>query len=151
MIDATSSSKADTIRDKIARFEGVTHMETIEMLTGLRYREGERSRGISTGDTSPSLIRGDVGVPIPMDKESRHTGEKKKKQRVADEYVCTDCGTLESPEWRKGPRGPKTLCNACGLRWAKKEKKRSQGPGPNQTSPLLNGTGSVSAHSIASA
>jgi len=34
-------------------------------------------------------------------------------------------GTLESPEWRKGPTGPKTLCNACGLRWAKKEKKRS--------------------------
>ena len=38
-------------------------------------------------------------------------------------------GTLDSPEWRKGPTGPKTLCNACGLRWAKKEKKRSQNPG----------------------
>lgn len=36
-------------------------------------------------------------------------------------------GTLESPEWRKGPSGPKTLCNACGLRWAKKEKKKSSG------------------------
>ncbi len=34
-------------------------------------------------------------------------------------------GTLESPEWRKGPSGPKTLCNACGLRWAKKEKKKN--------------------------
>jgi hypothetical protein len=33
-------------------------------------------------------------------------------------------GTLDSPEWRKGPTGPKTLCNACGLRWAKKEKKK---------------------------
>jgi hypothetical protein len=39
--------------------------------------------------------------------------------------VCSDCGTLDSPEWRKGPKGPKTLCNACGLRWAKKEKKRT--------------------------
>lgn len=36
------------------------------------------------------------------------------------------------------------------LRWAKKEKKRTQGPGQNQTSPLLNGAGSVSAHSITS-
>jgi len=114
MIDATNPSKADSIRDKMARFEGVTHMETIEMLTGLKYREGERSRGISTGDTSPSLIRGDVGVPIPVGGESRHNGEKKKKQKIADEYVCTDCGTLDSPEWRKGPKGPKTLCNACG-------------------------------------
>jgi len=37
--------------------------------------------------------------------------------------VCTDCGSTESPEWRKGPAGPKTLCNACGLRWAKKVRK----------------------------
>lgn len=109
------------IRDKMARYDGTTHMETIEILTGLRYREGERSKGISTGDTSPALIRGDVGVPIPIDKESRQTSDKKKKQKIADEYVCTDCGTLDSPEWRKGPKGPKTLCNACGLRWAKWE------------------------------
>jgi len=118
-MEATNHAKADSIRDKMARFEGATHMDTIEMLTGLRYREGERSKGISTGDTSPALIRGDAGVPIPIDKESRHTSEKKKKQKIADEYVCTDCGTLDSPEWRKGPKGPKTLCNACGLRWAK--------------------------------
>lgn len=118
-MEATNHAKADSIRDKMARFEGATHMDTIEMLTGLRYREGERSKGISTGDTSPALIRGDAGVPIPIDKESRHTSEKKKKQKIADEYVCTDCGTLDSPEWRKGPQGPKSLCNACGLRWAK--------------------------------
>lgn len=118
-MEQSGLAKTDSIRDKMARFEGATHMDTIEMLTGLRYREGERSKGISTGDTSPALIRGDAGVPIPIDKESRHTSEKKKKQKIADEYVCTDCGTLDSPEWRKGPKGPKTLCNACGLRWAK--------------------------------
>jgi hypothetical protein len=28
--------------------------------------------------------------------------------------VCRDCGRTDSPEWRKGPEGPKTLCNACG-------------------------------------
>ncbi|KAL7271911.1 hypothetical protein RUND412_005310 [Rhizina undulata] len=117
-MEATSYVK-DSIRDKMARYEATNHMETIEMLTGLRYREGERSKGISTGDTSPALINGDVGVPIPIDKENRHISDKKKKQKIADEYVCTDCGTLDSPEWRKGPKGPKTLCNACGLRWAK--------------------------------
>ncbi|KAI9492218.1 hypothetical protein BDB00DRAFT_829692 [Zychaea mexicana] len=50
--------------------------------------------------------------------------KRRKKQRGADEYVCTDCGTATSPEWRKGPHGPKTLCNACGLRWAKKSKRK---------------------------
>ncbi|MCJ1459993.1 blue light receptor [Mycoblastus sanguinarius] len=131
--EANAGSRPDSINDKMARYEGATHIETIEMLTGLRYRDGERSQGISTGDASPALIRGDAGIAIPVDKENRG-GDKKKKLKVADEYVCTDCGTLDSPEWRKGPNGPKTLCNACGLRWAKKEKKertipRSSHPG----------------------
>ncbi|EWC43615.1 hypothetical protein DRE_01502 [Drechslerella stenobrocha 248] len=125
---------SDPLRDKMARYEGVAHIDTIEMLTGLRYKDGERSRGISTGDTSPSLIRGDAGVPISADRESRASGERKKKVKVTNEYVCTDCGTLDSPEWRKGPTGPKTLCNACGLRWAKKEKKRGSVSGPSQSS-----------------
>jgi len=115
--EANASSRPDSINDKMARYEGATHIETIEMLTGLRYREGERSQGISTGDTSPALIRGDAGIAIPVDKDSR-AGDKKKKLKVADEYVCTDCGTLDSPEWRKGPSGPKTLCNACGCRFS---------------------------------
>ncbi|KAJ8102699.1 hypothetical protein POJ06DRAFT_54036 [Lipomyces tetrasporus] len=52
-----------------------------------------------------------------------------KKPKVSDdkEYVCTECGTLDSPEWRKGPQGPKTLCNACGLRWSKSLKKKTLG------------------------
>jgi len=33
---------------------------------------------------------------------------------------CHFCGRKETPEWRKGPGGPATLCNACGLQWAKK-------------------------------
>ncbi|KAI0380220.1 hypothetical protein F5Y04DRAFT_101794 [Hypomontagnella monticulosa] len=124
----TAGNRPDSIRDKMARYEGASHTDTIEMLTGLRYVEGERSRGITTGNSSPTLIKGDVGIAIPIDRDPR-TGEKKKKLKVAEEYVCTDCGTLDSPEWRKGPQGPKTLCNACGLRWAKKEKKKNASGG----------------------
>ncbi|KAF2751175.1 hypothetical protein M011DRAFT_463919 [Sporormia fimetaria CBS 119925] len=122
--EATAVNKPEGITDKMARYEGTTHLEQIEMLTGLRYRDGERSKGISTGDASPLLIRGDAGIQISIDRDARSSTDRKKKMKIADEYVCTDCGTLDSPEWRKGPNGPKTLCNACGLRWAKKEKKR---------------------------
>lgn len=41
-------------------------------------------------------------------------------------HVCSECHVVDPPEWRKGPKGPKTLCNACGLRWAKKSRKESQ-------------------------
>jgi len=124
--DANLGSKPDSISDKMARYEGASHLESVEMLTGLMYQEGERSQGISTGGPSPALIRGDAGIAISIDKDAR--GDKKKKIKLPDEYVCTDCGTLDSPEWRKGPSGPKTLCNACGLRWAKKEKKTKVKP-----------------------
>ncbi|XP_056176741.1 putative GATA transcription factor 22 isoform X1 [Syzygium oleosum] len=33
--------------------------------------------------------------------------------------VCVDCNTSKTPLWRSGPRGPKTLCNACGIRQRK--------------------------------
>ncbi|KAF2157684.1 hypothetical protein K461DRAFT_219864 [Myriangium duriaei CBS 260.36] len=140
---ALSSQRPDSIADKMSRYEGSNHLETIEMLTGLRYRDGERSHGISTGDTSPALIRGDAGIAILLDRDRDGNKEKKKKLKVADEYVCADCGTLDSPEWRKGPKGPKTLCNACGLRWAKKEKKRS-GPESGNTPGHGSGTGNAS-------
>ncbi|XP_044463659.1 putative GATA transcription factor 22 [Mangifera indica] len=33
--------------------------------------------------------------------------------------VCADCNTTTTPLWRSGPRGPKSLCNACGIRQRK--------------------------------
>jgi hypothetical protein len=76
----------------MVRYEGTDpHVDTIEMLTGLRYIEGERSRGITTGERSPTLIRGDAGIAIPKDRDGR-LGEKKKKLKASEEYVCTDCG-----------------------------------------------------------
>lgn len=91
-LENVTGTRPDSIRDKMARYEG-THVDTIEMLTGLRYQEGERSRGITTGNASPVLVKGDAGIAIPLDRDGR-LGErdKKKKQKVAEEYVCTDCG-----------------------------------------------------------
>ncbi|XP_071702779.1 GATA transcription factor 7-like [Rutidosis leptorrhynchoides] len=30
---------------------------------------------------------------------------------------CTHCQVQKTPQWRSGPLGPKTLCNACGVRF----------------------------------
>lgn len=32
---------------------------------------------------------------------------------------CTSCKAVVTPQWRRGPHGYKTLCNACGLKWCK--------------------------------
>ncbi|KAK4538281.1 hypothetical protein CDCA_CDCA17G4306 [Cyanidium caldarium] len=34
-------------------------------------------------------------------------------------HGCDHCGTHHTPLWRPGPNGPKTLCNACGVKWKK--------------------------------
>lgn len=39
-------------------------------------------------------------------------------------HSCTACGTQTTPVWRTGPYGPKTLCNACGVRYMKVARKK---------------------------
>ena len=36
--------------------------------------------------------------------------------------MCEFCGANESPEWRRGPNGSNTLCNACGIKYAKRRR-----------------------------
>jgi len=72
---------------------------------------------------------GSISAPyesVSSEQEGSEDGQrnkKLKKSNCADQHVCVTCGRTNSPEWRKGPSGPKTLCNACGLRWAKQMRK----------------------------
>lgn len=102
-LEGAAGSRSDSLRDKMARYERGSRVDTIEMLTGLRYVDGERGRGPPSGRSSPKLITGDAGITIPVGRESR-AGEKKRKQKVVEEYVCTDCGMSQVPLplWRFG-------------------------------------------------
>lgn len=50
---------------------------------------------------------------------------KKPRQDIGPR-LCVDCGLTSSPEWRRGPSGPKSLCNACGLRLSKLKRKAAE-------------------------
>ncbi|PIA55758.1 hypothetical protein AQUCO_00700224v1 [Aquilegia coerulea] len=52
---------------------------------------------------------------------------------------CANCDTTSTPLWRNGPRGPKSLCNACGIRY-KKEERRATTTSP-QTNNGVNNSG----------
>ncbi|KAF2598998.1 hypothetical protein F2Q68_00012175 [Brassica cretica] len=43
--------------------------------------------------------------------------EEKKRVRC-----CSDCRTTKTPMWRGGPSGPKSLCNACGIRFMRQRR-----------------------------
>ncbi|CEP09229.1 hypothetical protein [Parasitella parasitica] len=48
--------------------------------------------------------------------------------------TCTRCHTSNSPEWRRGPDGHKTLCNACGLRYSRLRSKQWRSTAANPPS-----------------
>ncbi|KAI9315219.1 hypothetical protein BX666DRAFT_1960444 [Dichotomocladium elegans] len=49
---------------------------------------------------------------------------RRKRRRPVFQGRCHSCNISETPEWRRGPDGARTLCNACGLHYAKLERKR---------------------------
>ncbi|KAJ7973297.1 GATA transcription factor [Quillaja saponaria] len=46
--------------------------------------------------------------------------ESSSEEMSENKRCCTDCKTTKTPLWRGGPAGPKSLCNACGIRYRKK-------------------------------
>uniref|UniRef100_A0A061RNS3 GATA-type domain-containing protein n=1 Tax=Tetraselmis sp. GSL018 TaxID=582737 RepID=A0A061RNS3_9CHLO len=41
--------------------------------------------------------------------------------------ACSQCGTTRTPQWREGPNGPKTLCNACGVKRVRSLRSNKEG------------------------
>ncbi|KAB5596254.1 White collar 2 protein [Ceratobasidium theobromae] len=89
------------------------------------YPPGSFAPGPNTvvGPVNPAR-RGSVVEETLVESADNGRTRKKPKKAPQEQYVCVTCGRTDSPEWRKGPLGAKTLCNACGLRWAKRNSKR---------------------------
>ena len=49
----------------------------------------------------------------------------RKRSRAPAPGVCHACGNSDTPEWRRGPDGARTLCNACGLHFSKLVRRRT--------------------------
>lgn len=50
--------------------------------------------------------------------------------------TCAECKTDRTPLWRNGPDGPKSLCNACGIRFKKIGKREQQQKSASRLPPL---------------
>jgi len=62
------------------------------------------------------LVRNDCDAPSPP-------RIKRATSYEVDDFVCDQCGATQTPEKRMGPKGKRTLCNRCGLKWARHQKK----------------------------
>ncbi|KAL0452156.1 UNVERIFIED_CONTAM: GATA transcription factor 8 [Sesamum latifolium] len=55
-----------------------------------------------------------IKIALPVDAEDAHQNPAAAPQAVRK---CMHCEITKTPQWRAGPMGPKTLCNACGVRY----------------------------------
>ncbi|XP_034925755.1 GATA transcription factor 15 isoform X2 [Populus alba] len=60
--------------------------------------------------------------PCERGSESEEMSSKSLETESPQKKTCADCGTSKTPLWRGGPAGPKSLCNACGIRSRKKKR-----------------------------
>ncbi|KAI9293424.1 hypothetical protein K502DRAFT_366727 [Neoconidiobolus thromboides FSU 785] len=86
---------------------------------------------------------------------------KKKKNGNRKVKTCMSCNRTSTTEWRRGPNGPSTLCNPCGLKYAKgsapfnkmsrgnSDSSQSKSQGDVSELPLLNGENNSSGENFA--
>jgi len=91
---------------------------------------GLRLLGSTTGTEPPGTIphTETPGGANPGSAEEGDVAAKRQKAEVPvpEGQTCLGCNATSTPEWRRGPLGPRTLCNACGLVYAKLIKKRKR-------------------------
>ncbi|KAH7335465.1 hypothetical protein B0J17DRAFT_719992 [Rhizoctonia solani] len=104
---------------------------------GLRYLDPTRAeqfaypgepgaQPIASGAVASEGSPETVFVRYYEDGRSESNPTKKKKRERKGATQCASCHATSTPEWRRGPLGPRTLCNACGLVYAKLMKKRAK-------------------------
>ncbi|RDX70080.1 GATA transcription factor 2, partial [Mucuna pruriens] len=88
-------------------------------------------------DFPPSVSTGSNTTPFLANNNNNHSNDNDNNDPKASSLVagksrarregsaagdggarrCSHCASEKTPQWRSGPMGPKTLCNACGVRF----------------------------------
>ncbi|KAK3027079.1 hypothetical protein RJ639_040911 [Escallonia herrerae] len=122
LISATKAAPTDT-----------SSSETTHLHTATNRNNNSNSSPIFRTDVSvPGKARSKRSRAAPCDWSSRllvlssanstdthvKTPSYQKKENADTQgRRCLHCASEKTPQWRTGPMGPKTLCNACGVRY----------------------------------
>lgn len=77
----------------------------------------KRSRHSSSSTWSSRLLVLSSATSSEDDGEKEEAAIEPDGPNGPDGRRCLHCATDKTPQWRAGPMGPKTLCNACGVRF----------------------------------
>lgn len=86
-----------------------------EIAIPVRTRTKRSGSHLQLGLTASTWLKSIQQLPIQIVKKKRR---KLPQHDDANEVKkCSHCEITKTPQWREGPMGPKTLCNACGVRY----------------------------------
>ncbi|CAN1185600.1 Putative GATA transcription factor 22 [Linum perenne] len=77
-----------------------------------------KTNNIINNNNNPSNVN-DVPSPSTLQPAAAPNNNNNGSNSPTAVRVCSDCNTTKTPLWRSGPQGPKSLCNACGIRQRK--------------------------------
>ena len=122
-VNLTASSKTSATCGKLwSLSKAPSQSSELDLLEAVKWRRNIMvlPTNTRTEDTGVSTRRNDVeSVPsVYVIMEANVC-----KQKAAPPGRCHSCNRAETPEWRRGPDGARTLCNACGLHYAKLTRK----------------------------
>eukprot|EP00195_Chlamydomonas_chlamydogama_P011606 CAMPEP_0202908362 /NCGR_PEP_ID=MMETSP1392-20130828/45777_1 /ASSEMBLY_ACC=CAM_ASM_000868 /TAXON_ID=225041 /ORGANISM="Chlamydomonas chlamydogama, Strain SAG 11-48b" /LENGTH=684 /DNA_ID=CAMNT_0049597649 /DNA_START=488 /DNA_END=2542 /DNA_ORIENTATION=+ len=80
----------------------------------------------ATEPAAPAVVSSPVAAH--SDDSHRQFSRPPPAKRKATGRVCQECGATSTPQWREGPTGPKTLCNACGVRFVRAQQRAQKRP-----------------------
>lgn len=72
---------------------------------------------LATREPSSRASKKSRRAPPPVPKPAAKPAPAKVKGK--GRQSCLQCSTMSTPQWREGPQGARTLCNACGVRYRK--------------------------------
>jgi hypothetical protein len=77
---------------------------------------------LNFGGGSPLGVKVTTGGVTTIKQKPREVAPARLPSAYGGPKACTQCGTTRTPQWREGPCGPKTLCNACGVKLVRKNR-----------------------------
>ncbi|CAI9786026.1 unnamed protein product [Fraxinus pennsylvanica] len=104
MDDSITDFPANSITNAAAAFRGSSR--------SIRSRSFTSTNTAAAGNTTWSSTS-----PPNNNVNQRENLIDRSKENADNARRCTHCSSEKTPQWRTGPMGPKTLCNACGVRY----------------------------------
>ncbi|KAK4781189.1 hypothetical protein SAY87_017295 [Trapa incisa] len=118
-----SSSSAEPGRPQPADAAASIHHSIFFSETPLPSKSRSKRSRAAPCDWTPHLLHlspaAATAAAVTATKPPKTAAIKKQREvpGISEPRKCLHCASEKTPQWRTGPMGPKTLCNACGVRY----------------------------------